>query len=954
MYRIRFRGIKGVVAVEPGIDEMAKWAESLGLESPNPKINIWSPHCMFRPSQDKFKSTKTVKEQLEMVKYSSPVPVALNKPFINILDQVSEHQSFTSHRRICERIEELLDMQMRHFARFILDESFCRNKLKEFPHRVDIDSLPMSSGFTLSAEPFFRSLIKASIKASVVKQLRKEQIPIPHEMGRSMLGVIDETGRLQYGQVFGRYTRSIHVKLPPETATRLVLTGPVMITKNPCIVPGDVRMFEAVDIPELHHHCDVLVFPQSGPRPHPDQMAGSDLDGDEYSVIWDKRLYFDHNEEPFDFACEKVQDDIAERNVERLMRNHYIEYLKLDAVGTIANNHLHQSDQYGLYSDIAMNLAKKNCDAVDFTKTDRAPAPLRYNWMTLTEEEEDGSTTNIDMPPERAERVPDYHFGNDVTPVYVSPRLAGSLFRELKAIDDVMKVNEEMEERIEVVMDAQIDWPGWEEFLETAQTQLARYNSQLRAIMENYGIKNESELFSGCVVEVRNRISDRDQDDMSYFNTNQVIETKMHNLYKAFRENFFEEFGRNGWKQFTTKIDKTYADEENVFHRLCKHPSEEMVRKAVACYKVCYSEAMRSTESKKLSFAWLAFEILAEVKKRKSMTVQTHHMTRNPIFDILDKHRAEYIEENRGEFTNFLHTRLTRTMSTSKQREQAFTIIRSYMNTYLGLDEVLFILLEWADRCLLFKKSSFREQHLCLLLILFITNHFLTRDAAKVNLESDIYIEVLRNPSALPQPARLPSGRAARITLSFFEFLASRRFRRLSSLSFVSLGFMSVFNRGQWLPVHQSALKTYYNILFNLRFEELPLPTDPEIVTSAIAREHETLVIELPETVNIPNMEDILRKTTGLEAIKIRKSEKVAVRADVWASDKKPKRQINKYILSSRGTLEAFYELKKIISVRIHVKTSSLTKELSTQLAQLTYEKIMNSKGREHLPSAFQ
>ena len=58
--------------------------------------------------------------------------------------------------------------------------------------------------------------------------------------------------------------------------------------------------------------------------------------------------------------------------------------------------------------------------------------------------------------------------------------------------------------------------------------------------MENYGIKNESELFSGCVVEVRNRISDRDQDDMSYFNTNQVIETKMHNLYKVFRENFFE------------------------------------------------------------------------------------------------------------------------------------------------------------------------------------------------------------------------------------------------------------------------------------------------------------------------------------------------------------------------------------------------------------------------------
>ena len=33
------------------------------------------------------------------------------------------------------------------------------------------------------------------------KQLRKEQIRVPSELGRSMLGVMDETGRLQYGQV---------------------------------------------------------------------------------------------------------------------------------------------------------------------------------------------------------------------------------------------------------------------------------------------------------------------------------------------------------------------------------------------------------------------------------------------------------------------------------------------------------------------------------------------------------------------------------------------------------------------------------------------------------------------------------------------------------------------------------------------------------------------------------
>ena len=52
--------------------------------------------------------------------------------------------------------------------------------------------------------------------------------------------------------------------------------------------------------------------------------------------------------------------------------------------------------------------------------------------------------------------------------------------------------------------------------------------------------------------------------------------------------------------------------------------------------------------------------------------------------------------------------------------------------------------------------------------------------------------------------------------------------------------------RGEWQPFHAAAIKTYYNILFTLRFEELPISTDPEITFQSMIRECDPYVIELP------------------------------------------------------------------------------------------------------------
>ncbi|KAK6030657.1 hypothetical protein OSTOST_03197 [Ostertagia ostertagi] len=112
--------------------------------------------------------------------------------------------------------------------------------------------------------------------------------------------------------------------------------------------------------------------------------------------------------------------------------------------------------------------------------------------------------------------------------------------RGIKAIEDVLRISEDIDEQEEVEMDRYLTLDGWMNYKEAAEEQLSKYKGGLRAIMENYGIKTEGEIFSGCICEMRNRISDRDQDDMSFYNTNEVIEKKVTNFFKEFRIEFFQ------------------------------------------------------------------------------------------------------------------------------------------------------------------------------------------------------------------------------------------------------------------------------------------------------------------------------------------------------------------------------------------------------------------------------
>lgn len=94
VFQIRYKGFKGILVIDPTIDDI---------------LNM--PKIIFRKSQEKFEVRDELPEALEIVKYSMPSDMCLNRPFLTILDHVSQKQSAESHERIVKRVHYYLEKE---------------------------------------------------------------------------------------------------------------------------------------------------------------------------------------------------------------------------------------------------------------------------------------------------------------------------------------------------------------------------------------------------------------------------------------------------------------------------------------------------------------------------------------------------------------------------------------------------------------------------------------------------------------------------------------------------------------------------------------------------------------------------------------------------------------------------------------------------------------------------
>lgn len=239
-FQIRYGGYKGVVAVDP----TSSWKLSL------------------RDSMRKYDSELM---KLDVLAWSKYHPCFLNRQLITLLstlgvpDKVFEKRQ----REAVDQLDAILTDPLRaQEALELMAPGENSNILKEM----------LMCGYKPDAEPFL-SMMLQTFRASKLLELRTKTRMLVRN-GRSMMGCLDETKTLNYGEVFVQFSGAGYSNFFDESATcsssgsqRLfIIEGRVIVAKNPCLHPGDVRVLRAVNKPVLHHMVDCVVFPQKGMR----------------------------------------------------------------------------------------------------------------------------------------------------------------------------------------------------------------------------------------------------------------------------------------------------------------------------------------------------------------------------------------------------------------------------------------------------------------------------------------------------------------------------------------------------------------------------------------------------------------------------------------------------------------------------------------------------------------
>lgn len=328
--QFRMGGCKGILVVWPDV--------------PAHEVHI-------RPSQQKFSA---VYNGLEIIKVSKYAQATLNSQTIPLLHCLG----VPGHAFM-----DLLEEELKEYDEAMHSPTQAARLLQERidENQVTLVIAEMVNVFMEVHEPFLWSLLR--LWRCWVLQRLKHKAAISVKKSAFLYGCVDETGTLRgYSESYRLNGFKDEDKLPqiflqiPEhstdgsTAKYKIITGLCVLGRNPSLHPGDIQIVQAVDVPQLRHLRNVVVFPQKGDRDLPSMCSGGDLDGDDFFVFWDERLLPEEwSYPPMDHDADTVTpspNQSSDVTIED-MCNFFTEYMKNDSLGVIATAHKAWADRVG-------------------------------------------------------------------------------------------------------------------------------------------------------------------------------------------------------------------------------------------------------------------------------------------------------------------------------------------------------------------------------------------------------------------------------------------------------------------------------------------------------------------------------------------------------------------------------------------------------------------------------
>ncbi|VAH90355.1 unnamed protein product [Triticum turgidum subsp. durum] len=536
-FQIRYGGYKGVVAVDP--DSFR--------------------NLSLRPSMKKFESKSRM---FNITSTSKSQPCYMNREIISLLSTLG----------IRDEIFELMQQDdMRELDEMLTNREAALSVLGKIGSaETKTASKILLQGYEPSLEPYLLMILKAHQDNRLTDIRTRCKIHVPK--GRVLIGCLDETGELEYGQVYIRISKNSkeqkdncqpYFSEDNGTEKTAVVVGRVAVSKNPCLHPGDIRVLEAVYDHGLYakNLVDCVVFPQRGERPHPNECSGGDLDGDLYFITWDEKLIPEKVDSPMDYtaARPRIMDHVV--TLEEIQK-YFVDYMINDSLGAISTAHLVHADRHPMKarSPECLQLAALHSMAVDFAKSG-APAEMPRSL--------------------RPKEYPDFMERWD-KPTYISDGALGKLYRAAASRMQSAPATSSSAQP-SPAFDPDLEVPGFEEFLASAEECYDLYVEKLSTLMVYYGTEHEDEILTG---NIRNRLLYLKKDNKRYFEMKDRIIDSVEGLHKEVR----------GW--------------------FMSCPKAEAARRASAWYRVTYHPDHRRPGKKQFwSFPWIVCDELLKIKE---------------------------------------------------------------------------------------------------------------------------------------------------------------------------------------------------------------------------------------------------------------------------------------------------------------------------------------------------